>query len=61
MSEKDRWPLRKVVGYQENEYGVTVEVLECGHTMIAKDFPVDVTKLPRNRRRCRLCGKNSKS
>ncbi len=58
--ETNMKPLRKITGYAVNEYGITVEVLECGHTqLIKKDMYGSETNAIR--RRCHKCKVDGKA
>ena len=54
-----RGPLRKVTGYAINEYGGTVEVLECGHQQYPRQDRSGETNA--YRRRCWRCRKNEET
>lgn len=49
----NRDPLRKIVGRDENEHGVPLEVLECGHKQPVRNDMIGPTNA--YRRRCRRC------
>jgi hypothetical protein len=51
-------PLRRIVDRHMNQYGATVEVLECGHEQREKQDIYGPTNA--YRRRCRQCAKEAR-
>jgi len=49
----NRAPLRKIVGYERNQVGSEIDVLECGHKVHRKHDIYGPTNAIR--RRCRQC------
>lgn len=52
-TDRNRYPLRRVVGYGLGEYGEEVERLECGHIVRRRCDIFGPTNAVR--RRCRWC------
>ncbi len=52
-TNRNRYPLRKVVGHGVNEHGGHTETLECGHAVRRLNDIIGPTNA--NRRRCRYC------
>lgn len=52
-TNRNQYPLRKVVGYGLNEHGGETEKLECGHEIPRRNDIYGPTNA--YRRRCHLC------